>query len=132
MRSAMIFTPYFRADFTASVMVLLSAAARMQMMSAPAFAAISVSKAPVSMVFMSATSGVSGNCCLSCLSMSMPSLLIRGVPASSKSAPPLCAAAAISRARWLLRRSRATCKTGFIIVWDKTLGCFKGNVSMVV
>ncbi len=114
MRSIMSFAPYFRAEALASLMVASSAAARMLMMSAPAFAAISVSRAPVSMVFISATMVVFGNCSRSWRMMSMPSLFISGVPASNQSAPPLTASFAMVSALSALRRSNATCKTGFI------------------
>ena len=48
-------TPYFPAAILASAMVESSEEANMATISAPALAAISTSKAPVSTVFMSAT-----------------------------------------------------------------------------
>ena len=91
----MICTPYFRAALLASSMVELSEVASIATISAPAFAAISTSMAPVSTVFISATifgyqEGIS-----SFAHCVHPSLLMRGVPASIQSAPPATASLAI-------------------------------------
>jgi len=51
---------------------------------------------------------------LSFLTTSIPSLFIRGVPASSQSAPPFIESFAIASALCSFRRSRATCRIGFI------------------
>ena len=94
---------------------MLSAAARIITMSAPAFAAISVSKAPVSIVFISATIVFFGKLSFNFLIMSIPSLFIRGVPASSQSAPPFTESFAIAIALCSFSKSSATCNiTPFI------------------
>src|SRR2546422_1028400 len=82
------------------------------MTSAPAFAAISTSNAPVSIVLRSATIVFPGNDFFSCRTTSMPSDLTSGVPASSQSAPPSTASFAASKARFRCMWSRATWRTG--------------------
>src|SRR6266705_2533316 len=113
-RSTMIFEPYRRAARTASRIVASSVTPMTVMTSAPAFAAISTSNAPVSIVLRSATMVFPGNDFLSCRTTSMPSDLTRGVPASSQSAPPSTASFAASNARLRCIWSRATCSTGSI------------------
>ena len=108
----MILAPYRRAALTASRIVASSVTPITVTTSAPAFAAISTSKAPVSIVLRSATIVVPGNDFLSWRTTSIPSDLIRGVPASSQSAPPSTASAAARRARLRCMWSRATWRTG--------------------
>src|SRR3989442_1520631 len=110
----MIFEPYRRAARTASRIVASSVTPMTVITSAPAFAAISTSNAPVSIVLRSATIVLPGNDFLSCRTTSMPSDLTRGVPASSQSAPPSTVSFAASRARLRCMWSRATCNTGSI------------------
>ena len=81
-RSTASRTPYFRADRSASSIVTSDEAPRTDTMPAPAFAAISTSAAPVSIVFMSATIVFLANAFFSARTAFMPSLLISGVPAS--------------------------------------------------
>ncbi|KAF5035043.1 hypothetical protein DSECCO2_589790 [anaerobic digester metagenome] len=120
----MIRTPYFRADRTASATTVSSASARMQTMPAPDFAAISTSMAPVSAIFMSATISRPGKRSRSVRTARMPSLLIRGVPASIQSAPPRTASSAISTARSSSRRSSATWRTGVAILYCRAENVF--------
>ena len=110
----MIFAPYRRAAFTASSIVASSVTPITVITSAPAFAAISISNAPVSIVFRSATMVLPGNSFRSCRRTSTPSDLIRGVPASIQSAPPSTASFAAWIARFACMKSRATCRTGSI------------------
>jgi len=77
---AMIRTPYFRADLTASAMTVSSASPRIQTIPAPDFAAISTSTAPVSATFMSATISCPGNAFRSVRTACIPSLLTQGGP----------------------------------------------------
>ncbi len=135
MRSAMIRTPYFRADLTASAMTVSSASPRIQTIPAPDFAAISTSTAPVSATFMSATISCPGNAFRSVRTACIPSLLIRGVPASIQSAPPRTASSAISTARSISRRSRATWRVGVAIQYSMAeilfIRCRAGETYMV-
>src|SRR5204863_326659 len=77
-RSTMILAPYRRAALTASRIVASSVTPITVTTSAPAFAAISTSKAPVSIVLRSATIVVPGNDFLSWRTTSIPSDLIQG------------------------------------------------------
>ncbi len=113
-RSTMTFAPYWWAVRTASEIVPSSARPRTETTSAPALAAISTSKPPTSMVFMSATSTWPGNVFLRTRSASEPSDFSNGVPASIQSAPPSTASAAMSTARFRCIRSRATWRTGLM------------------
>ncbi len=120
----MIRTPYFLADLTASTMTVSSASASIQTIPAPDFAAISTSIAPVSATFMSATISCSGNAPRSTRTACIPSLLIRGVPTSIQSAPPRTASFAISTARSISRRSRATWRVGVAIQYSMAESLF--------
>jgi len=84
--------------------------------SAPAFAAISTSARPASMIFMSATIVASGNSSRSFLTASRPSLLISGVPASSLRTPPSHASCAARSACERFAKSRASCSCGSAIM----------------
>ena len=75
---------------------------------APAFAAISISARPASIVFMSATSVWRGNSARKRRIASRPSLLISGVPISIQSAPPPTASRASRSARSRSAKSSAT------------------------
>ncbi len=66
------------------------------------------------MVFMSATMVFPGKAFFSFLTISMPSLLMSGVPTSIQSAPPSTASFAICIALSPWTRSSATCRTGFM------------------
>ena len=88
MRSTTTCAPYFSPPRTASAIVSSSLAPSTVTRSAPAFAAISTSKEPVSMTFMSATTRLSWKARLSSRTAFRPSLLMSGVPASTQSAPP--------------------------------------------
>ncbi len=90
-----------------SAMVESLAAARTWTTSAPAFAAHSVSVRPASITFMSAMMVASGNSRRSARTASSPSLLIRGVPASSHCTPPSTASRAARSACSRFTKSRA-------------------------
>jgi hypothetical protein len=104
--------PYNSPPRTPSAMVSSSEAPRIVTTSAPDFAAISTSNAPVSMIFMSATIRCDGNAFFSSRTASSPSLLISGVPASIQSAPPSTASFAAPNARERFSKSSATWRTG--------------------
>ena len=110
--STIISVPYFLPDSTASDIVESSASPRTVTMSAPAFAMISTSNAPVSMVLVSATILRPGNVLFIVRTASVPSLLMRGVPTSIQSAPPSTASCAMPTLLLSCIMSRATCKTG--------------------
>ncbi len=98
-KSIIISELYFLAALIASFIVLSSEAPNMEIISAPAFDAISVSKSPVSIVFISAIIFLLGKIRFNSRIASIPSLLIRGVPASIQSIPPGTASFAIEIAR---------------------------------
>ena len=108
----MILAPYRRAAFTASVIVASSVTPMTVTTSAPAFAAISTSRAPVSMTLRSATIVLPGQAFRRARTDSTPSDFTRGVPASIQSAPPATASFAAWTARLRCMKSRATCRTG--------------------
>ena len=91
-------------------MVSIGAAAITETMSAPALAAISTSTRPASNVFKSATMVFFGKSFFRVLTALRPSLLIRGVPTSSQSAPPSTASPATLTARFKSTKSSATCR----------------------
>ena len=87
----------------------------MVMMSAPAFAMISTSNPPTSMVLVSAMIFDLGNSFLSARTASAPSLLMRGVPTSIQSAPPSTDSLAIPIALFSWWRSNAICNAGHMV-----------------
>ena len=112
MRSNMTSAPYFLAAMTPSFRVPSSARPRMVITSAPALAMSSTSYPPTSMVLVSATIFIPGNSFLSVRIPSVPSLLMRGVPASSQSTPPATASLAMTTALLIWWRSNAICNAG--------------------
>ena len=86
------------------------------MIPAPALAADSTSIRPASMIFMSATMVLPGKSRFNSRTASRPSLLIRGVPASTQSTPAGTARSATPTARCKSTKSSANCKMADIVI----------------